>query len=205
MIIDSEMVGKRFNMLVVVKRGYQNKEKRWLWECLCDCGKICFVGKNSLDFGRVSCGCYKPKPNLSHGMKGTKEYRTWQGLKDRCLNKKGKNYPGYGGKGITVSKEWKKSFETFYKDMGKAPTKKHEIDRRDNNSGYSAQNCRWVDRKTNLQNKSNSKIWDIKGKIFYSASDAGKYFNVHPTTIFAWCTGKNRTIKKIDCNFRDRY
>lgn len=36
----------------------------------------------------------------------TKLYRLWESIKARCYNSKRKDYPNYGGRGITVCKEW---------------------------------------------------------------------------------------------------
>ncbi len=40
--------------------------------------------------------------NRKHGGFGTRLYRIWIGMKDRCFNKNGSNYYAYGAKGIIV-------------------------------------------------------------------------------------------------------
>lgn len=84
-------------------------------------------------------------------------YNTWADIMKRTgvwksNNKRIKNM--YLDKGIDVSQEWKESFETFVKDMGERPTKRHHIDRTDNSKGYSKQNCRWVTREVSMFNQS---------------------------------------------------
>lgn len=86
-------------------------------------------------------------------MKRTKLYRCWSDIKTRCYNKNHQEYKNYGGRGIRMCSEWINDFEKFKIDMGEPPTKNHQIDRIDSNGDYSKNNCRWVTRKQNLQNR----------------------------------------------------
>lgn len=91
-------------------------------------------------------------PLIKHRKSKTKEYYSWQQLKKRCLNSETKQYPDYGGRGITVCDEWRNSFENFFRDMGECPIG-YSIDRINNNLGYFKENCRWADSKTQNRNK----------------------------------------------------
>lgn len=91
-----------------------------------------------------------------HGGTYLPEYKVWEKIKERCYNKKNKSYKNYGGRGILMCDEWRCSFANFYKDMGKRPSPKHQIDRIDNNMGYYKSNCRWVLPMVNQNNKRNS-------------------------------------------------
>lgn len=44
--------------------------------------------------------------------KDTKEYKTWSHMMDRCYCDSVKSYPDYGGRGVSVCKEWL-NFQTF--------------------------------------------------------------------------------------------
>lgn len=99
-----------------------------------------------------------------------KEYRAWKAMKNRCYNPNYQHYHRYGGRGITVCDEWLNDFEKFFSDLGKAPTKKHQLDRIDNNKSYSPNNCRWVTPKENCNNRSKYKSNTGYTGVFYRES-----------------------------------
>lgn len=91
------------------------------------------------------------------------EYSIWKQIKYRCLNPTNRSYHNYGGRGITICKEWL-DFSTFYNDVGKRPSTKYSIDRIDNNKGYSKGNVKWSTKKEQNDNRRMS-IWlQLDGK-----------------------------------------
>jgi len=92
-------------------------------------------------------------------------YGTWGSIKSRCYNKNNKSYQSYGARGITVCDRWlgKDGFKNFMDDMGVKPTPNHTLDRIDNNKGYTPDNCRWADWKTQQNNRNNNKYYEING------------------------------------------
>lgn len=85
-------------------------------------------------------------------------------MKDRCLNEKCHAYPDYGGRGITISDEWM-SFETFFNDVIPTYRKGLELDRRDNDKGYSKENFRWATRTENIRNRRNTVFLEVNGVV----------------------------------------
>jgi hypothetical protein len=82
----------------------------------------------------------------------TKEYRAWRAIKSRCSNPKTPLYKYYGAIGIRVCLRWTKSYDSFLNDMGRAPSPKHSIDRRNNKGNYTPKNCRWA---TDIEQQNN--------------------------------------------------
>ena len=144
------------------------KPSRWL--CICVCGNQANVLQATLRDGTSkqckNCAMKNRKGkkyNLKHGMHGTPEYRTWDAMKQRCLNKNHRNYILYGGRGITVCDRWL-SFENFYKDMGNRPFPKAQLYIIDNDKGYYPANVRWATNKQNSHNRRTCKTVVFKGK-----------------------------------------
>jgi hypothetical protein len=163
-------VGDRFGKLTIQKtyrKYFENYNGRYA-DCLCDCGNISTVFVGSLTKGDSrSCGCNikETKPNLTHGMRNTRLYSVWCKMKGRCYNENDPSYKDYGGRGIYVCDEWKDDFVSFYlwsQENGYAD--KLEIDRINNNGGYSPDNCRWTTKKVNCRNRRSCHNVTINGE-----------------------------------------
>lgn len=157
------------------------------WECVCACGNITIVQQRSLlSGGSQCCGCvYRAKMaqrNQTHGLSHLPEYRIWGGIIQRTENPNSYAYADYGGRGITVSPEWRSCFEQFYADMGDRPSPEHEIDRIDNDGPYSKQNCRWATLSEQARNRRTNRWITYNGETLCLA-DWAKRLGTGITTI----------------------
>lgn len=103
----------------------------------------------------------------THGETGdnrTTEYRTWDHMIQRCYNVNNDAYINYGFRGITVCDRWLTSFENFLLDMGRKPTPKHSIERKDNNGNYEKDNCKWATVAEQKLNTTRSHLIEYKGQ-----------------------------------------
>ena len=141
--------GQRYGRLVAVKKdiNHVSKSKTNYWICQCDCGNIVSVKKYDLIHSTRSCGC--EKGNLiraskeKHGYSRTPIYAVWKSMKYRCTNKNLSSYKNYGGRGISVCKEWAEDFELFRQWAYSNGYKRGlSLDRIDNDGNYEPKNCK---------------------------------------------------------------
>jgi hypothetical protein len=118
------------------------------------CGNLC------PKYGAEHCSvkCRYPNPR-SHWP----EHAAWKNMLRRCYDKDNAGYLNYGGRGITVCDQWCESFDSFINDMGRRPSSKHSLDRKDNNGSYSPDNCRWATSHEQLLNTRRNYIIEFNG------------------------------------------
>lgn len=164
-----DIEGQKFHRLYVLGFAGVHKNTRSYWWCRCDCQKIVIIDVSKLRNGHTkSCGCYKAEIyrgyRRTHGMTKTITYKSFDGMKQRCLNPQDEHYPNYGGRGITVCDRWRNSFENFLADMGERPSKQHSIERKDNNGNYEPDNCKWATATEQSNNRRSSRLLTYNGK-----------------------------------------
>lgn len=164
-----DITGQRFGRLVAVKM-YAEKYKRTKWLCKCDCGNEKLMPLDSLMTGRAkSCGCYRKEVTRDHfrkhGLGNERLYSIWLNMRTRCFNPKVKSYKDYGGRGITVCKEWD-DFTNFYQwSLNNGYEDNLTIDRIDNDGNYEPSNCRWGTRVVQMNNTSQNVKIEINGEL----------------------------------------
>lgn len=172
-----DLTGKRFGRLEVVGFGEKRKSgkrMRMYWNCRCDCGNRILSRTDSLTSGNVkSCGCLKEEQdsinlatNHSHKLTDTQAWNTYYSMKSRCNDRNNKSYKNYGGRGIGICREWEDSFVAFAEWAQDNGMKKGlQIDRINNNEGYSPENCRWVTPKENSRNRRSNLMIEHNGEL----------------------------------------
>jgi len=107
------------------------------------------------------------------------------GMITRCTNPNRKDYPQYGGRGISVCDEWsgKGGFQKFYDwSMLNGYSDNLSIDRIDGDGNYTPDNCRWVTPSEQCRNRANNFLIEYKGQTMPLISWADK-FNIRKDTL----------------------
>lgn len=163
-----DLTSQRFGKLVVLQKS-PNLKGRVAWLCRCDCGKTITVLSHSLVQGNTkSCGCLHKEQladrNYKHGGTHTRLYKTWVSMRQRCTIRK-EAYKQWEGRGIKVCSEWEESFITFKSWAEKNGYKNNlTIDRIDVNGDYEPSNCRWITKREQQWNKTNTHYFEYKGQ-----------------------------------------
>lgn len=114
----------------------------------------------------------KKPAHYTHGLTGTRVYKTWESMKARCYNPNDGKYKNYGERGIRVCDEWlgkdgAKHFAKWAYANGFNENKRQteqSLDRIDVNGNYCPENCRFVDAITQSNNKTDNFLIEFNGE-----------------------------------------
>lgn len=110
-------------------------------------------------------------------------YWAWKSMKQRCKNPNCKAYKNYGERGIKVCEEWEE-FEPFLSwSLSNGYSKGLDLDRKDNDGDYTPDNCRWISREENINNRRNTIKISVNGETL-------------PETVWARKIGVDRALIK---------
>lgn len=179
----------------------------------CDCGRTAVLSASRVLSRTIRdhCGCRTDRgANRTHGMRNSREYSSWQAMIGRCHSPSHKDYPKWGGDGLTVCQEWRTSFSAFFEHIGPRPAGT-TLDRIDNRKGYQPGNVRWATPSEQQRNRRSARSWHVKGKDFETADEAAAFFGVSAQTFHRWVKGfhdarRGRfTPAREDCHASARY
>jgi hypothetical protein len=174
-----DRTGQRIGILTVKEKA-KSRNGDTYWLCVCDCGNEVEVRADHLGAKKIrSCGCNKgnliAQKKTKHGMTKSRLFRIWNCMIQRCENEKNSASSWYHDRGIAVCEEWH-SFENFrIWAFTNGYTEDLTIDRKNNDGGYSPDNCQWVDRIIQANNKRNNRRIEYNGKTKTLAQWAREY------------------------------
>lgn len=211
--IKRDVFGKRFGRLTALPEAVSVSGHQVKVKFHCDCGVDKFIREDHVKSGRVrSCGCLNSElasarktvhgcATRKHGK--TPEFKVWIGIWQRCTDTRSPVYSRYGGRGITVCERWK-TFTNFLADMDCRPTPVHTIERKNNNLGYSPDNCEWATRTVQANNRRSNHLLTLNG-VTLSAAEWGRKIGVDSLTLLArsyrgWSDSKTLTTPIRPCH-----
>lgn len=162
-----DLVGNEYGRLTVISRGddyiRQDGRHEKTWVCRCSCGSVVTVIGYNLNRGRTkSCGCLMKDcgrnrgiSNRKHGLHNSPLYKTWWSMVDRATNPSNSRHNRYYDRGIGVCDEWRDDPVAFCEwSVNNGWEHGLQLDRINNDLGYSPDNCRYVSATENVRNRS---------------------------------------------------
>jgi hypothetical protein len=110
-----------------------------------------------------------------HGLSRTPEYKVWSGIIKRCTRPTSRDFPRYGGAGISICSRWRESFPDFLSDVGHRPSATHSIERIDVLGDYEPSNVRWATDAEQRRNKRTTRMLEFGGDRLCVADMARKH------------------------------
>ena len=127
---------------------------------------------------RRPCETRHPDKELVDGyrVRDHPNYNSWCAMKSRC---RGRNKGGeqYVERGITYCDRWK-HFKNFCQDMGMKPSPDHSLERKDNDKGYSPDNCVWATPVEQANNRRTQKLPTSGITGVYQDKRSGLFFAI---------------------------
>lgn len=170
----TSLVDKRFGKLTVVEvTDIISLSDGSVYKCVCDCGNTVDVSSSKLISKNVTdCNCTNNsnvitlEEEASIIANNQFEYKIWLDIIKRCYSTTHAAYDNYGGKGIKVCDEWRKSFSSFIKDMGPKTNGTHVLSRKDTRGNYELNNCVWKTRAHVAGSRRNNATYEYKGQHY---------------------------------------
>lgn len=180
-------VGARFGSLVVLA---SEPGKYGQAKCRCDCGSVRSSDARELRRGRSACascgwkraGELRIDKELASAFSDSRVRQMWgrryKGIIARCHNPRHAAYRNYGGRGIRVCAEWRRSRLAFFqyaKTLVGWDNLALDIDRINNDKGYQPGNIRLCSRSENARNRRGNTLVAYLGTKFSAPSFAERF------------------------------
>lgn len=154
--------GQDVNGLTFLKEMPKRNNRRALFQCHCGKEFIAYIG-NIRSGAIMSCGCYRKEQlrikRTTHGLSSHLLYSLLANMKARCYNKNDIGFKYYGGRGITVCREWKDNFKVFYNwAIINGYKKGLTIERIEVNGNYTPVNCTFIPNAEQAYNRRTTKL-----------------------------------------------
>lgn len=163
-------IGQSFGRLTALAFSHRwNGHRYYVFNCACgNEGHVASI-ESIRRYKIKGCGCIKRETatGFRHGGSGTKLFKIWKGMNRRCARS-----PRYAGRGIKVDPEWRDfvAFRDWANANGYADGL--EIDRIDNDRDYTPSNCRWATRQEQMNNTSQTRYIEWRGRRLSLANAA---------------------------------
>lgn len=185
-----DLTGERFGYLTVIRR-VPNRGGHTAWECVCDCGVHVVVAGHALKSGHTkSCGCYQRQRASEVQQKhneanSSRLYNIWINMKSRCNCPTCRDYKDYGARGIHVCEEWQNDFLAFKLwALRNGYSDEKSLDRKNNDLGYSPDNCRWSTAiEQNNNRRSNFRV-TYEGET-HTIAEWARFFGINYFTLYS--------------------
>lgn len=190
-----DMTGQQFGCLSVLHRiESDTQHAKYMVRCTrCAHEKSMYAENVRRAEGTKTGGCTNcMTSSFKHGLHADEGYKTWEGMMRRCYNPECEAYKHYGARGLDVCQEWHDPaiFLTWLKEQG-WERGALQVDRRENDLGYSPNNCRVVTVKVNQRNKRTNVYVEIRGERMSVAEAAERYGVNYTTVLYRAKTGRN--------------
>lgn len=187
--------GTKNNYLTLIKEvdgeiqsSYGRRQSIRKVECLCDCGNTITTRLISFRSGYAkSCGCIKKIGRHDRGLTALSRHplhRVWSNMIQRCTNKNSNSYKHYGAKGVSVCKEWRDSYKSFYDWAIKNGWEQGLQLDKDTRGGllYSPETCIFLTGKENANMTSRNRVFYIDGQR-YTMQQLCNNYNITRTAV----------------------